>query len=70
MEDKKDMQNKHIPKVSIGMPVFNGEKFIGKALDSLLAQTLTDFELIISGSRKLKNNKSVSVRVMLLIGSD
>lgn len=36
------------PKVSIGMPVFNGEKFIRKALDSLLTQTLTDFELIIS----------------------
>lgn len=30
------------------MPVYNGEKFIKKALDSLLAQTFTDFELIIS----------------------
>jgi len=38
----------HIPKVSIGMPVYNGEKFIRKALDSLLAQTFTNFELIIS----------------------
>lgn len=46
--DNKDMQNKHIPKVSIGMPVYNGEKFIRKALDSLLTQTFTDFELIIS----------------------
>jgi glycosyltransferase involved in cell wall biosynthesis len=36
------------PKVSIGMPVFNGEPFIREALDSLLAQTFTDFELIIS----------------------
>jgi glycosyltransferase involved in cell wall biosynthesis len=36
------------PVVSIGMPVFNGEKFIRQALDSLLAQTFTDFELIIS----------------------
>ncbi|MCG2775340.1 MAG: glycosyltransferase family 2 protein [Desulfobacterales bacterium] len=36
------------PKVSIGMPVYNGEPFIYKALDSLLAQTYTDFELIIS----------------------
>lgn len=38
----------HIPRVSIGMPVYNGEKFIRDALDSLLAQTYTDFELIIS----------------------
>jgi len=39
---------KKIPQVSIGMPVFNGEKFIRDALDSLLAQTFADFELIIS----------------------
>jgi len=38
----------HIPKVSIGMPVYNGEKIVRVALDSLLAQTFTDFELIIS----------------------
>lgn len=38
----------HIPKVSIGMPVYNGEIFIRQALDSLLAQTFGDFELIIS----------------------
>ena len=31
-----------IPKVSIGMPVYNGESFIRKALDSLLTQTFTN----------------------------
>lgn len=36
------------PRVSIGMPVFNGEKYLAEALDSLLAQSFTDFELIIS----------------------
>jgi glycosyltransferase involved in cell wall biosynthesis len=36
------------PRVSIGMPAFNGERFIRQALDSLLAQTFTDFELVIS----------------------
>lgn len=41
-------QTTALPKVSIGMPVYNGEKYIRKALDSLLAQTFTDFELIIS----------------------
>lgn len=39
---------KHIPQVSIGMPVYNGEKYLREALDSLLAQTFDDFELIIS----------------------
>ncbi len=36
------------PVVSIGMPVYNGAQYIREALDSLLAQTFTDFELIIS----------------------
>jgi glycosyltransferase involved in cell wall biosynthesis len=36
------------PLVSIGVPVFNAERFLPRALDSLLSQTLTDFELIIS----------------------
>jgi glycosyltransferase involved in cell wall biosynthesis len=35
------------PLVGIGLPVFNGEKYLKAALDSLLAQTFTDFELII-----------------------
>lgn len=37
-----------IPRVSIGVPVYNGERFLQRALDSLLAQTYTDFELVIS----------------------
>ena len=36
------------PKVSIGLPVWNGEEFLPQALDSLLGQTFSDFELIIS----------------------
>jgi glycosyltransferase involved in cell wall biosynthesis len=36
------------PKVSIGLAVFNGENYLREALDSILAQTFTDFELIIS----------------------
>ena len=36
------------PRVSIGMPVFNGMRYIEQALDSILTQTFDDFELIIS----------------------
>jgi|WetSurMetagenome_2_1015567.scaffolds.fasta_scaffold20984_2 glycosyltransferase involved in cell wall biosynthesis len=36
------------PRISIGLPVFNGEQFLEQAINSILAQTLTDFELIIS----------------------
>lgn len=38
----------HTPKVSIGLPVYNGEKYLASAIHSLLTQTYTDFELIIS----------------------
>jgi len=37
-----------IPKVSIGLPVYNGEKYLQLALDSILQQDYADFELIIS----------------------
>ena len=36
------------PLVSIGVPVYNGERFIRKALESLLRQTHTNIELIVS----------------------
>ena len=37
----------HSPTVGIGMPVFNGERFIAEAIESFLAQTFEDFELVI-----------------------
>src|SRR5258707_849690 len=35
------------PRVSVVMSVYNGEKYLGEAVDSILAQTFTDFEFII-----------------------
>ena len=35
------------PRVSIGMPVRNGQKYIREAIDSIIAQTFTDWELIV-----------------------
>ena len=40
--------NQNQPLVSIGMPVYNGERFLENALNSILSQTFNDFELIIS----------------------
>ncbi len=44
------MNNKvnHHPSVSIGMPAYNAEKYIERAIVTLLQQTHQDFELIIS----------------------
>jgi len=35
-------------RVSIGLPVYNGERYVAAALESLLSQTFRDFELIVS----------------------
>ena len=35
------------PKVSVLFPVYNGERFLEKAIDSILHQTFHDFELLI-----------------------
>ena len=34
------------PLISVVLPVYNGEKYLAEAVDSILAQTFTDFELI------------------------
>lgn len=36
-----------MPKVSVVLPTYNGEKYIAKAIESVLKQSYTDFELII-----------------------
>lgn len=37
-----------MPRVSIGMPLYNGERYLRCAIESLLDQTYTDFELLIA----------------------
>ena len=36
------------PRVTLGVPVYNGSRYLAETLDSLLAQDFADFELIIS----------------------
>ncbi|HEU5297043.1 MAG TPA: glycosyltransferase [Burkholderiaceae bacterium] len=36
------------PVVSVGLPVYNGERFLRSAMDSILGQSLRDIELIVS----------------------
>lgn len=47
------------PRVSIGMPVRNGQKFIRQALDSLLAQTYTDFEINITDNASTDQTEAI-----------
>ena len=39
-------------KVSVIMPVYKVEKFVGKAIESMLSQTLSDFEFLIDAGQQ------------------
>jgi glycosyltransferase involved in cell wall biosynthesis len=43
-----EAQKRLAPKVTIGMPVYNGGRFLEEALNSILSQTFTAIEVIIS----------------------
>jgi len=47
------------PRVSIGLAVYNGEDFLDEAITSLLAQTYTDFELIISDNASTDRTEEI-----------
>ena len=41
------MQAKCLPLVSVILPVYNGERYLSEAIESILTQTLSDLELIV-----------------------
>ncbi len=50
---------KRVPKVSIGLPVYNGQKYLDTAIESILNQTFTDFELIISDNASTDRTREI-----------
>jgi len=46
--------------VTIGLPVWNGQNYLAEALDSLLGQDFTDFEVIISDNGSDDQTESIS----------
>lgn len=47
------------PRVSIGVPVYNGESYLEEALDSLLNQTYQDFEILISDNASTDRTQEI-----------
>jgi glycosyltransferase involved in cell wall biosynthesis len=47
------------PLVSIGLPVYNGENYLAKAIDSVLGQTLRDLELIICDNASTDRTQAI-----------
>jgi glycosyltransferase involved in cell wall biosynthesis len=46
----------------VGLPVYNGERYVAEALDSLLSQSFTDFELIISDNASTDGTEEICRR--------
>ena len=47
------------PRVSIGLPVYNGEQYLKQTLDALLAQTYGDFEIVISDNASTDRTEEI-----------
>lgn len=50
------------PRISIGLPVYNAERYLAEALDSMLSQTFDDFELIISDNASTDATRAICER--------
>ena len=50
------------PRVSFGLPVYNGERYLEEAIESILAQTFEDFELVISDNASTDGTEEICRR--------
>jgi len=48
-----------ISKITIGVPVYNGEKFLAQRFNSIFSQTFTDFEVIISDNASTDSTQKI-----------
>lgn len=53
------MMNQNTPRVSVGIPVYNGERYVALAIESILSQTLQDLELIISDNASTDTTEQI-----------
>jgi glycosyltransferase involved in cell wall biosynthesis len=48
-----------VPKVSVGVPVYNGAQYLAQSLESILAQTYEDFDLLISDNGSTDDTEAI-----------
>lgn len=51
-----------IPRLSVGLPVYNGQNYLSKSLDALLGQSYTELELIISDNASTDSTEEICRR--------
>lgn len=47
------------PKISVIVPVYNVEKYLPRCIDSILAQTFTDFELLLIDDGSTDSSRNI-----------
>lgn len=52
-----------MPLVSIGLPVFNGERYLEGAVRAILEQTFTDFELVVCDNASTDGTADILARL-------
>jgi len=63
--------NSHSPKISVGIVVYNGVEYIGKALESVVGQTYKNIELVVvdggsdDGTREVLNDYARYISVLV-----
>ena len=65
MSDRHDVRPPRLsslPRLTIGLPVYNGEQFLSEALDALLGQTYEDFELIVADNASTDGTAEIGRR--------
>ena len=63
--NEQSLTEKSAPKVSIVIPVYNREKYLGIAVDSVLRQTYQDWELIISDDGSIDGTLDIAQQFAL-----
>lgn len=53
-----------VPRLSIGLPVYNGEQYLSESLDALLGQSYEDYELIISDNASTDGTEDICRRYL------
>ena len=52
------------PRLSVGLPVYNGETYVGQSIEALLGQSFEDFELIISDNASTDSTQDICRRYL------
>ena len=58
-ESKTGSDSMENPSISVIIPLYNAREYIGKCLDSLLAQTFQNFEVIVVNDRSIDRSTKI-----------